>query len=350
MTRRRIAWGTGLLAAVGGAYLLAWPVPFDPARWEPPPERAAGPVAPLEAVERLGRELPGPEAVAIDSAGRVHTGLQDGRIVRLAADGSAEVVANTGGRPLGMKFRKDGRLVVADAVKGLLELDAGGAVRVLATEHGGVPFLFTDDLDIGADGVIYFSDASHRFGVHHYREDALEHRPNGRLLAHHPDGRTELLKDGLYFANGVALARDESFVLVTETWKYRVTRVWLSPGRRAASDVFIDALPGFPDNITRAPDGERFWLALFAPRNAQIDGMAGRPLLRKVVARLPAFLQPAPARHAFVLELDAAGAILRSLQDPKPDSYSPITSALEHDGKLYLGSLWRQEIGLFVPR
>lgn len=35
-----------------------------------------------------------------------------------------------------------------------------------------------------------------------------------------------LLKD-LYFANGVALSKDESFVLVAETFQYRISRYWL---------------------------------------------------------------------------------------------------------------------------
>lgn len=99
----------------------------------------------------------------------------------------------------------------------------------------------------------------------------------------------------------MALAQNESFVLVTETWKYRVTRVWLTGERRGQSDVFADNLPGFPDNITRSPRGDRFWLALFTARNAQLDAMAGRPFLRKVVARLPRAAQPKAVRHAFVL-------------------------------------------------
>ena len=63
------------------------------------------------------------------------------------------------------------------------------------------------------------------------------------------------------------------------------------------------------------------------------------------MARLPRSLQPAPARHGFVLGIDDAGRILHNLQDPRPGSYSPVTSVEEHDGHLYLGSLSHPAIG-----
>lgn len=336
----------GAVVAGCGGYLAAWPVPFDPVAWSPPPAPSLPPNDALARAERFGRDLPGPEGIAIDREGRIFAGLKDGRIVRVARDGSAVTLANTGGRPLGMQFDAAGRLIVCDAVKGLLAVSPDGSIRVLSTEQGGLPFRFVDDLDIAPDGTIYFTDASHRFGVHEFRNDLFEHRPSGRLLAYRPDGRTELVQAGLYFANGVALAADGSYVLVNETWAYRVTRVWLTGERKGQSEVFADNLPGLPDNITRSPRGDRFWLALFAPRNAEFDAMAGKPFLRKVVARLPERLQPAAVRHGIVLELDDRGGIARNLQDATPESFSPITSALEHEGRLYLGSLWRSELAV----
>ena len=50
----------------------------------------------------------------------------------------------------------------------------------------------------------------------------------GRLLRYDPaSGRTDVLADGLWFANGVALAPDESYVVVVETMRARLLRVWL---------------------------------------------------------------------------------------------------------------------------
>src|SRR6185312_9866039 len=113
------------------------------------------------------------------------------------------VFANTGGRPLGLIFDHAGNLLVADAIKGLLSINKSGEVKVLATEADGDKFGCLNDLDVGADGTIYFTEASHKFSMQQHVNDLLEHQPNGRLLALDPQTQKPrtLLRD-LYFANG----------------------------------------------------------------------------------------------------------------------------------------------------
>src|SRR5262249_7675423 len=124
----------------------------------------------------------GPEAIAIDSAGRVYTGTRDGRVLRLSHEGdSVETLVNTGGRPLGVAFDRQGNVIVADAIKGLLAISPQKGMTVLAKEQGGVRFGLVDDVDVAEDGTIYFSDASSKFSLQELRADFLEHRPNGRL-------------------------------------------------------------------------------------------------------------------------------------------------------------------------
>ncbi|HEY5420416.1 MAG TPA: PQQ-binding-like beta-propeller repeat protein, partial [Marmoricola sp.] len=56
--------------------------------------------------------------------GLVYTGTEDGSIFLLRPDGSRiDRVGQTGGRPLGLELLPDGRLLVADADRGLLALD-----------------------------------------------------------------------------------------------------------------------------------------------------------------------------------------------------------------------------------
>ena len=132
----------------------------------------------------------------------------------------------TEGRPLGLKFDLQGNLIVADAYEGLLSIDTTGEITILSIECDSLPFLLTDDLDISSDGIIYFSDASSVNNLANSRDDSGE--PNSRLLAYDPQkNMTSLLSDGLYFANGVALAPDESYVLVNEISLGRVHRYWL---------------------------------------------------------------------------------------------------------------------------
>jgi sugar lactone lactonase YvrE len=287
--------------------------------------------------------------VALDAEGRIYAGFEDGRIAVLQPDGTQpRIFADTHGRPLGLVFDPGGNLIVADAIKGLLTVNKNGEVKVLATEADGEKFGCLNDLDVGADGTIYFSEASKKFPMAQFTNDILEHQPNGRLLALDP--RTQkpqtLLRD-LYFANGVAVSPDQSFVLVVETGKYRIRRVWLKGPQTGQSDVFIDNLPGFPDGIS-SNGRDRFWLALVTPRQALFDRMLPHPFLRKIVARLPKFLQPSPKRYSFVLGLDTEGRVIENLQNGSADCYAQIANVIERNGALYFGSIGEDTVGRFA--
>lgn len=339
--------GLLLLSLLG---LALAPSPIEPAEWTPPPPTPLeGPWARnerLQPVEWWAKQLVGPEAMFIDADGSIVTGLKDGRIVRLRAGvDEPTVLADTHGRPLAIARHPDGRIVICDAYRGLLALDAAGLLEVLASEHGGTPLRFTDDLDIGRDGTVYFSDASTRHSIDRFTMDLLEHQTTGRVLRWDPASRrTALVASGFSFANGIALAPDESFLVVAETGGYRLWRVWLTGARAGEKEPFGDPLPGFPDNVRLSRSRGAFWVAIGSPRNGLVDALARAPSLRSFIAKLPAWLQPAPARFAHVAAIGLDGQVLESLQYDAPDSYSPITSGLEHDGWLYLGSFAREGV------
>jgi len=345
-------WAIGLAAVIGAlaAYLLFWPIPISPARWTPPeaPE-LTGLYAPNDALAetvRLGVGL-GPESVTVDDAGKLFCGLEDGRIVRLSiCDGSVESIVDLGGRPLGMAFDAAGDLIVCDLVGRLVAVSPAGALREILTDVHGEPLGLVNDLDIADDGMIYVSESSTR--TTDTLLDLLEHRPHGRLLSVAPEsGSVDVLLDGLYYANGVALSSDESFVLVVETTEYRVRRLWLSGPRRGENEVFIDNLPGFPDGISCDEEGT-FWLALMNPRNPFVDWALERPWVRRIAARLPLglFADAAP-RYGFVLALDVDGNVVHNLQDPSGEHFAGISSVLRHGEHLYLGSLLEDAVGRF---
>jgi len=326
--------------------------PMDPLAYRPP--TAPGLVGPFSAntrlrqAQRLGDGLiDGGEDVAVDALGRIYAGTADGRILRLKAnadsDSRPELFANTGGRPLGLHFDAAGNLWVADAWKGLLSVAADGEVQVRLGEVDGVPLHFSNDLDIAADGRIYFTDSS-RFSQPQYMLDAFEARAHGRLIRYDPitDQATVLL-DGLYFANGVALNRDDDFVLVNETWRYRTLRLWLKGPKAGTHEVFIDNLPGFPDGIAADEQGG-FWLALPTLRNAVLDRIHPYPWLKSLIARLPTEWQPLPERYGLVAHLDQQGRVLESLHDPGGEQVFEITSVQPVADRLYLGTLHNQWI------
>jgi sugar lactone lactonase YvrE len=347
-----------LLVIIAGliGYLILWPVPINPSAWTPPAAPGLTGVyaqnSELARVERLHIDGFAPEDVAIDSQDRLYCGAADGRIFRFQPDGTRpEVFANTQGRPLGLIFDHDGNLIVADAIKGLLSITHDGSITVLTTQANGVPFRCTNDLDVAADGTIYFTDASYRFPLTQLKADLLEHQPNGRFMAYDPGTKqTRVLLSDLYFANGVAVSPDQSFVLVNETGTYRVRRYWLTGLKQGQSDIFIDNLPGFPDGIS-SNGRDIFWLALVNRRDAALDGLLPHPFLRKVVMRLPDFLQPNIKRYAFVLAVDNNGRVVRNLQDPSPQCFTQIANVVEHKGNLYFGSIGESAIGrMELPR
>ena len=350
---KRLALVILLIIVVALAYLLLAPVPIAPAAWTPPASPGlTGAYAQntrLSTIQRLSLgDGHKPEDVALDTDGKIYSGFEDGRIIVLQPDGTQpRVFASTGGRPLGLIFDREGNLIVADAIKGLLSVNKAGEIKLLADEADGVKFGCLNDLDVAADGTIYFTEASNKFPMSQFTNDLLEHQPNGRLLAldpHSSQPRT-LLRD-IYFANGVAVSPDQTFVLVAETGKYRVRRVWLKEPKMGQGDIFIDNLPGFPDGIS-SNGRDRFWLAIVAPRQAVFDRMLPYPFVRKMVIRMPKFLQPAAQRYSFVLGLDPEGRVIENLQNGSPDCYSEIANVVERNGALYFGSIGEDTLGRY---
>jgi len=349
--KRAGGWFLGALAVLV-LYLFLWPVPIRPVAWEPHPnpplegEYAVNRVLqPMELYETPGGQ--GPEDVAVDAAGRVYVGLENGKILRYASDGSdPQVFADTGGRPLGLDFDVDGNLIVADAAKGLLSVDSTGAIEILCTEAGYHPFKFTDDVDVDSQNVAWFSDASYKWGhENHAMEEVLESAPNGRLVKYDINsGECTVVLNELFFANGVAVSPDETYVLVNETMRYRVKRVFVRGPRKGEVDVFINNLPGFPDGISTGADGT-FWLAIFAPRNALVDSAGPKPWLRRLIYRVPAPLKPKPKRHPFVLGFDENGKVIHNLQDADGIDFAKSTSAEQAGEWLYIGSLTEPKWG-----
>jgi sugar lactone lactonase YvrE len=306
----------------------------------PPRARAKQGNRPLPPMRVIPIPGAGPEDIAIDRDGWIITGVEDGRIWRLSPDGMRiNLLADTGGRPLGIEIFPDGDLLVCDARRGLLRIDPRtGAIETLVTAVAGAPLGMCNNAAIASDGTIFFSDSSQRFGIEHWRADLLEHSGTGRLLRRDPDGRVEILADGLQFANGVALAFDESFVMYAETGSYRLSKLWLTGHRAGETDVVVDNLPGFPDNLSTGANG-LIWVAVPAPRNRVLDQLHRLPpAFRKAAWALPQRLLPLPGRTVWVLSVDGDGNVVHDLQG-EGDRFHEVTGVREHEGRLFLGSL-----------
>jgi ribose transport system permease protein len=301
-------------------------------------------------------QVDGPEDVLLDAAGNIFCGSRDGYLFRIAAPGHAraEVLAKIGGRPLGLAFDREGRIVACVAGMGLVRVMMDGKVELLTDQtvrsllsvQDDTTIRMADDLDIAPDGTIYFTDATKRYDIENWGLDLLEGRPNGRLLSFDPATRlTRTVCDNLRFPNGVCLTHDGRHLLVASTWECSILifdLARLSAGPR----VFVSGLPGYPDNINRASDGG-YWIALAGMRNPVFDQAMRHPgLRRRMTRRVP------PTNWLFgnlniggVLKINGSGKVVDALWDAPDGPLYMITSMREHEGALYLGGVTNNKIG-----
>jgi sugar lactone lactonase YvrE len=290
--------------------------------------------------------VPGPGAEDVVVAthgpdeGSAFTGTEDGAIWRVSHDGGKlDRVAHTGGRPLGLELDLDGRLLVCDAHRGLLRVDTRtGGVEAVSDSVDGVRMMFCNNAAIAGDGTVWFSDSSRKYGIESWKSDFVQNTRTGRLLRRDPDGTTTTVLDGLAFANGVALARDESYVAVAESGARTVVRHWITGPRAGTRDYLVEKLPGYPDNIARGSDG-LIWVTIASPVDPLVERLQKGPMfLRKSVTRIPEKVQPKPKRTVRVQAYDDGGTLVHDV-DVKTDSYHMVTGVREHDGRVWLGSL-----------
>lgn len=316
---------------------------LDPVRRKlrPAPPRASRKFgqSPFPKAQRIPLGGYGPEDVVADDQGRLLCGVGDGRILRIDPERhTEETIGNTGGRPLGLELMPDGKLLICDAHKGLLQLNIEtGVVETLVQYVDGLPLRFCSNASTAKDGTIWFTESTDRYDFEQYTGAMLEHRPSGRLFRRTRDGKVEVVLEGLHFANGITLSTDEQAVIFSETDGYRISRFWISGLRAGTIERLAENLPGFPDNISRMQNG-KFWVAMVTNRNSMLDRLGAMPaLLRKGLWQIPERWQPKGAYTAWAMQFDEQGNCLLDLQH-SAIGYHGVTGVAESAGMLYFAS------------
>ncbi len=359
---RILSISLGVVLALLALWMI-WPSRIDPAYWqEPEPQPMTGVLEPgdeLADAMMIGRGLlDSAEDLALGEDGSIYVSQHAGTVVRLfeTDDGwQVETIAQVSEKPaLGLQWDLEGRLVVA-ASDGLYAVDVEtGEVETLVTEINGRPLAFADDLDIGPDGTIYFSEASWKWPNEHGLAssvwDMAENRPYGELIAYYPDsGATEVLVDGLYFANGVAMSADNRSVFVLETFRYRLSRYWLEGPQAGEWEIIDDNLPGIPDGLLGDGTG-RLFIAMDTHRLPLVRFLHANPLITEMLTKLPqsVWARSGPPRP-YILEMTEEGEYLASYHAPGPE-YGMIANVVPaEDGSLWFGSLTEDYVARYVP-
>ena len=293
----------------------------------------------------------GAEDVVVADNGLVFTGTEDGSVFAVRPDGNGvNLVGSTGGRPLGIELLGDDRLLIADAHHGLLAMEiATGDTETLVDAVDGRPLVFCNNAAVAADGDIWFSDSSTLFGIEKWKNDFVQNTRTGRLFRLSADGTVETHLDGLAFANGVALAADESYVAVAETAARTVVRLWLTGPRAGERDLLCADLPGYPDNIARGSDG-LIWVSIASPVDPLVERLQRAPLaLRKVVTAVPEALQPKPKQTVRAMAFADDGTLVHDVSGDV-SGFHMVTGVREHDGQLWLGSLHEPAVAVISVR
>lgn len=314
----------------------------------------------LRDVDLIGLgELDGPEDVILDRQDNLYCGSRQGDIIRFFAPDYKrhEIFAHIGGQPLGLAMGKDEKIVVCVAGMGLYSVGQDRLVTKLSDETNrsllsivdDSRLRLADDLDIAPDGRIFFSEATIRYEMFDWAVDALEARGNGRIICYDPhNNSTRTILPNLQFPNGICMAFDEESFVFAETWGCRINRYWYAGVKAGQLETVIPDLPGYPDNINRASDGN-FWCALVGMRSPSFDLALRMPGFRRRMAQRVApdeWMYP-NMNTGCVIKFSIDGEILDVLWDLGGENHPMLTSMREHKGYLYLGGIHNNRIGRY---
>lgn len=140
-----------------------------------------------------------------------------GRVFAVTAPDAWHLVCEYDGWPNGLKVQANGRLLIADHRRGIVEVDpATGTAATLLGQRHSQSFLGLNDLQITADGTVWFTDQG-QTGLHD---------PTGRVYRWDRRQAPACVLEGLPSPNGLRVSPDgrELYVAVT-----RDNSVWRAP-------------------------------------------------------------------------------------------------------------------------
>lgn len=225
-----------------------------------------------------------------------------------------------------------------------------GTVKPIFVPDSHLQLRAFDDLDILPNGNIIISELSVKYGLDELDKELFEARANGRLILGNPKtGTWKVLADGLHFPNGVQLHPDGKSVLLVESTRACVLHVPLNENGPAT--VFVDGLPGYPDNIRTSPRGG-FWIPVSNVRDGSLfslvlEQMGQWPFIRRIAYRVNSLfpgLELTKTKSAMLLRVDEQGQTVEVWHDPR-NRVVNVAEVCEADGYLFTSSYFLPYVG-----
>jgi hypothetical protein len=269
------------------------------------------------------------------------------------------------------------------------------ASRVQLKDGTWSQLLFADDVDIGPKtGHVYFSDGTFNFRLFFSvsstnplsflvylvfeNKQATDVAPDrigtrmwdtlgasivdfargkkvGRLLRYKPEtDEIDILVDsGIHFANGVAVDKNETYLIVSDAFGIRILKYHLQGPKKGQLEVMVEPLVGLPDGGDCSFATGKCYAAITSSKPPFLKFLEKMPpkvnqVFRTITLMLPKSMSPQPVPFGAFVEMDpVSGRVTRVVQDPTGNDLKFITGVTEHQGKLYLGSLNNDMIGVY---
>lgn len=172
------------------------------------------------------------------------------KIFRLFPDGHREEVISLGD-PDGNTFDREHRLLdCASVLRAVIRLEPGGSYTVLADRFEGKRFNSPNDVVLGPDGAIYFTDPTLDLPAGQKQET-----PYQGVYRLDDQGNVSLLTRDLAQPNGLAFSPDGRRLFIDDSERSNIRVYDFLPGGRLANGRVFGEEPGGPHD--GVPDGMR---------------------------------------------------------------------------------------------
>jgi sugar lactone lactonase YvrE len=176
------------------------------------------------------------------------------KVLRVATNGHLEPVLNVPGRPGGLGWLPDGRLLLVSMTdRKLLRVDDGRQVEVAD---------LTPLTGFHCNDMVVHPDSGRAYiGNYGFDLDGGDAPASTNLVCVDPSGDAWVVVEGLHFPNGMVITNDGKTIVVAESVGQRLSAYDISEdGSLANPRVWADLRPNVPDGICLDAEGS-IWVA-----------------------------------------------------------------------------------------